>query len=435
MSTDSGSVPARAAAGSLPATTAGRIDAAGGFAIAALAFAVPISTALANVALVLVVACWVAGGSYRAKLRCWIEQPVALAAVLLFAWLCLSLLWAGGFGADQARYLRKYADLPLVAVFLWFCLHEPTRERALQGFAAAMLLTLALSCAAAAGVLPAFSWLRAEPGNAVVFKLHITHGLLMALAALLFHLNARAARRPLARVLWSAAAALALFNVLFMVQGRTGYLVIAAFVVLACAVRFGWRGLMLAAVAVTVAAGGLYQASPALKQRVDKAIAEFSRWDRAQPAREEDSVGRRLEFYSVSSELVRQRPLLGYGLGNFPAAYRARVEGSGWLPTSNPHNEYLLLAVQAGLPAVALFLHLLARMILAARGFASERDRTLALALPVWLATGCLVNALLIDHTESLLFALLAGVLFARAAGTPSPVAEVAPAAAGAAAG
>ncbi|MCE2947070.1 MAG: O-antigen ligase family protein [bacterium] len=404
----------------------GRIDDLGRHAVVGLAFAAPISTALANVFLALLAACWLAGGQYRRKLRLFVDSPVAFAALLLFGWLALSLAWGDGFGRDQRQFLRKYADLLMVAVFLWFLLDPRHRSRALAGFAAAMLLTLALSYAAAAGLLPPARWLRAMPGNAVVFKLHITHGLLMALATLLFGLyafEASAARRRWLAAAWAIACLLALVNVLFMVQGRTGYLVLAAFVVLVFGLRAGWRGLAVASVVVCVGAVAIYQASGSMRQRVDLTLSELRSWDFATPTTESNSIGRRLEFFSNTLAMVRERPLAGHGLGGFAEAYRAQVEGTGKAPTHNPHNEFLLLMAQAGLPAVLLYLHLLARTALTARRLPTLRERVLAPALVLWIGVGGVFNALLIDHTESLLFSLLLGVLAAGALATAPPAA------------
>jgi O-antigen ligase len=306
----------------------------------------------------------------------------------------------------------------MVTVFLWFMLYPRHRARALAGFAAAMLLTLALSCAAAAGLLPPARWLHAVPGNAVVFKLHITHGLLMALAALLFGLfafEAAAAGRRLARVLWTVVCLLALFNVLFMVQGRTGYLVIASFIALVFALRAGWRGLAIATVLVCAAATAIYQGYEPLRQRIDLGLSELSKWDPATPATDASSIGRRLEFLFEGLVLVQERPLLGQGMGGFAAAYRGQIQGTGKEPTSNPHNEALLLAVQAGIPAVLLYLYLLACTALAARRLPTLHERVLAPALVLWIGIGGLFNALLIDHTESLLFTVLLGLLAAAA--------------------
>ena len=400
-----------------------RIDGLGRHAVAGLAFAVPVSTALANVFLALVLACWLAGGHYRLKLRCFVDNPVALAALLMFGWLALSLAWAGGFGPDQRDFLRKYADLLMVAVFMWFLLDPRHRSRALAGFAAAMLLTLALSYAAAAGLLPPARWLRAAPGNAVVFKLHITHSLMMALAALLFGLFAveasNAGRRWLAAA-WGVACVLALVNVLFMVQGRTGYIVLAAFMVLVFTLRAGWRGLAVAAVLVSFGGVAIYQVSESMRQRIDLGLHEFSHWDPGTPTAESSSIGRRLEFLTGSLEMARDRPLIGYGLGSFAAEYERHVEGTGREPTSNPHNEALLLTVQAGIPAVLLFIHLLARLAMAARRMPALHERVLAPALVLWIGIGGIFNALLIDHTESLLFALLLGLLAAASVAVPA---------------
>ncbi|MBC7782022.1 MAG: O-antigen ligase family protein [Proteobacteria bacterium] len=373
----------------------------------------PVSTAAASICLAVIVAAWIAGGRYPHKLRRCVDHPIRLAALVLFAWLAVSLAWSETLGPDQAKYLRKYADLPLIAVFSWFLVGRSTRERALLAFACAMLLTLALSFSAAAGVLPSFDWLQAEPGNAVVFKRHITHGLLMSFAALLFALYAIEARRTLVRVAWATASALASINVVFMVQGRTGYVVFAVFILLVFATRYGWRGLSVAGVLVLAGAVSVHQLSPKMRQRVDLAVSEYRGWDRTKATADSNSIGRRLEFFAGSTALVAQRPLLGYGLGGFPAAYAKSVEGSARVATVNPHNEYLLLAVQGGLPAVALFLWLLARISIYARALASVRERLLARALALWMAVGCLVNALLIDHTESLMFGLFAGLLFA----------------------
>ncbi len=344
------------------ARTAARIDGLGQHALVGLAFSMPISTALANVFLALTVLCWLLGGQYRSKLRTMVGNPIMLPALLLFAWLALSLAWAEGPASDQGEFLRKYGDLVLIGAFLWFTLDPRVRTRALGAFAAAMLLTLALSYAAAAGLLPDMRWLRAAPGNAVVFKLHITHSILMALAALLFGLYARNATRPAVCVAWAIASGLAVFNVLFMVQGRSGYLMLAALLVLVLIARWRWRGGLAALLVVLAGSAVVYQAS------------------------------------------------------GFPWAYREKVAGSGRVATANPHNEMLLLAVQGGLPAVALFLFLMTRLLACATRLPTPRERLMAAALTIWLFIGGLPNALLIDHTESLVFAVLSAVLFAGAA-------------------
>lgn len=399
-----------------------RADAYATHATVALAFALPVSTAAANVCLVVALAAWAVSGQWRPALRASVASAPALLALTLMGWLAVSTLWTSAPTGDVLAFARKYADLALVGLFA-FLLREPqARARVLAAFAAAMLLTLALSCAAAAGLLPDARWLKAAPGNAVVFKLHITHGLLMALAALLFAHHASQAGHPALRAAGWALCALAAANVLLMIDGRTGYVVLAAFVLLAARLRYGRIGAALAIVAVLVAGITAYQSSQGLRARVDLAVTEARAWDPARAAGINDSIGSRLEFLSGGVALARERPFAGHGLGAFPSAYRDHVAGSDRMAAQHPHNEYLLLAIQAGLPAAALFAWLLVRLYGSGAPLAGSRraftpgasaEALLAPALAIWMAVGCLFNSLLIDHTESLLFTLLAGVVAA----------------------
>jgi len=392
------------------------LDRLGQYAVIALAFAVPISTALSNVFLGLVLFCWLASGHYKAKLSWFIQSPIALAALLLFAWLVISLAWANSFDQDQIKFLRKYSNLLMVTIFLWFLFNPVIRSRVLFAFAISMLLTLMLSYAAAAELLPAFSWLHAMPGNAVVFRLHITHNLFMALAALLFGVFAVEAglsgRRFLAAA-WAIACVLALINVVLMVQGRTGYVVLAAFIALVFGMRAGWKGVAVACLAVCLSAFVIYELSDSTRQRTHLALTELSQWQPDKPVTDGNSIGHRMEFFTNSLALIDKQPLLGSGLGSFPSEYKQYVQGTGRDFTDNPHNDALLLAVQAGIPSVLLFLYLLIRLGLGARHTASLQLRVLAPALALWMAVGGIFNALLIDHAESLLFALFLGLIAA----------------------
>ena len=128
---------------------------------------------------------------------------------------------------DGLHYVAKHKELILVAVLGTLIAGERDKRLALGAFLAAMAVTLALSYAI---------WLEVSPvqhvpdraGNPWAFKTQITHSVLMALAAFLAADRAMRAGKPLWRVLYGSAAALAAFNVLFMVEGRTGYLILGA---------------------------------------------------------------------------------------------------------------------------------------------------------------------------------------------------------------
>jgi O-antigen ligase len=110
---------------------------------------------------------------------------------------------------------------------------------------------------------------------------------------------------------------------------------------------------------------------------------------------------------------VQDHPVLGVGTAGFAPAYAQRVQGTAMQPTRNPHNQYLLTASQVGLVGLALLLLLFAQQWRCANRLASAQDRTLARGLVLTVAVGGLFNSLLIDHTESLFFAWMSGLLYA----------------------
>jgi O-antigen ligase len=376
---------------------------------AAIGFALPLSVAGDGILLGAAVALLLASGGYRDKLSQIAATPVALAALALFAWLALGLLHGERDPGDGLDSLGKYLDLAALALLLPLFREAPARRRALLALAAAILLTLAVSYGIAAGIIPK-GWLRpADPTSAIAFKLRVTHGYLVAFGAFLFALLAREAAGG-TRLGWAAASALAALNVLFLVQGQTGWVVFAALALYLAFVLFGGRGLAAAlALGAALAAAG-YLVSDGLRVRLQDTAAQVAAFRSGQQPTTADSAGMRLEFYRHSAAIVAEHPLLGVGTGGFPKAYAERA-AAGRVVTDNPHNEYLLIAAQTGLPGLALLLALFAIAWHGARRLA-PLERDLARGIVLATAVGCLFNSLLADHTEGLLFAWLSAVAF-----------------------
>lgn len=398
-------------------------DATGRWTAVALGVAIPISTALGNVLTAAFALAWLLGGAYAAKGRKIAATPVAVAALALFGLLVLGVSWTDTPAAQSWGVVSKYRDLALLALFLW-AFREPAWRRAgLVGLGIGLALTLAVSYLKFAGVVPVKWFAEATPDNAVAFRLQITHGFLMAIAAFLFALLAWHARDRRWKIAGAVVAGLATVNVLLMVQGRTGYLVLAVLVVYLFAIRFRWKGLLAAAALVAVTGSAVYAVSDTFRERVAVTLAEARAFDPARPAAAESSIGLRLEFYANALAIVREHPLAGVGTGGFAQAYARQIAGSGRVETGNPHNEYLLIAAQIGIPGLAALLALfIAHWITAAR-LATPAETHLARGLVLAIAAGCLVNALLLDHTEGLLYAWLTGLLFGgyRPAAHPNP--------------
>jgi O-antigen ligase len=112
-------------------------------------------------------------------------------------------------------------------------------------------------------------------------------------------------------------------------------------------------------------------------------------------------------------EIVKSHPWVGAGTGGFAAAYARQVQGTSMMPLPQPENQYFLTAVQMGAVGLAALLALFALQWHLASRLATRTETDLARALVITMAVGCLFNSFLLDHTESLFYAWLTGLLFA----------------------
>ena len=381
----------------------------------AIGFTLPISTALDNLLLALLLVCWLASGRWAAKYAAIRANPVALAALALLTLLVLGLAWGQGPLSDGLLYLRKYASLLLIPILVTVFTNPVDRRRGLLALAAAITLTLLLSLALAAGALPTGGVITGLPANPTVFKKHITQNVFMAFGCLLFVQYARRAESKNLRWFWAALAVLAAFDVLFLVQGRTGYFVLAALVVLFLFERLRWKGVVVAAVVVACGFAGAYEFSNSFRSRISQIGFEAEQWQSGVAT--ETSVGYRLEFSRNTLGIIERHPWLGVGTGGFALAYAERIQGTAMQPTYNPHNQYLLVTAQLGIAGLGLLLFLFLQEWRCALRL-PKWDRTLARGLVLtYIVTG-LFSSPLIDHAESLLFAWLSGLLFAALAAT-----------------
>lgn len=383
------------------------------WAAVAIGFALPISTALDSVLLFLVLLMGILSGVFwqqRVLIR---HNPVAIAALLLCGLLVLGSFHGQGAGSDATSVLGKYADLWFIALLLPLFKESRYRRYGLALFMAAMAVTLVLSYLIWFGVFEGTRFfVERARDNPVVFKLHITHGIFMAFAAYLFAIKARSEIGQM-KVLLAALALLAAFNVLFMVQGRTGYLVLGVLGVFYISSLLGRRSLwfgVAGAVAVSIAG---YTVSPTLKGRVDIALHEAQVWQPGQGSNEASSIGTRMDYYTNTLKIFVQHPFIGVGTGGFEKAYRQQIAGTPVAPSNNPHNQFLLFAAQLGLPGLAAFIYLLVTQWRIARNLPAEEERLLARGVVLTMVVGSLFNSMLLDHTEGLFYAWFSGLLFA----------------------
>lgn len=384
-----------------------------------LGLSIPASVAADNLLLAVVLGAWLAGLRYRNKLALAWHNPVYRAALLLFGLLILGTLYSDAPWGDIRSFLSKYADLALIAILGWSFAAASDRGRGLRLLAAAFIATLLMSYALKAGLTPEKFWLHGTPDFPIVFKSRLTHNILMAFAAYLFVWLAMTASSAATKFAWGGLTILAIVNVTLMVEGATGYVLLAVLALLLSWQQARWKGMAIALVATAVAVTLLTAIPGPFKNRISQISTELVREGTGVPAT--TSAGYRMEFYRNTLQLVGQSPLFGSGTGSFPSAYAALVAGTGQQPSHNPHNEFLLIAVQTGALGLAAFLWLLWQQWRLAPQLPTVLERSLAQGTVVTIVVVSMFNSTLLDHTEGLFYAWMTALLYAGLPAKPLP--------------
>lgn len=395
--------------------------------------AVPISTAGVNLGsgLVLLFAllspeAWRACGKLR-------TSPTCIAALILFIALALSMTYTAASNDEAVNFLLKYRKLLLLPL-LFLVFHRSDQSK--WGCAAIWALFSTLTLTMLLTYTNFLGWTAVGPlhGNDPitkpwVFKDHISAGLMMAFLAYLSMALAKASCKGAGRWALYVVALLALINVLFVLQGRTGQVVaiayMAAYVVVQLAKfkhqdkRTRWFAIV-ASVAVCVCLV-IFSLTAKDSRLADtgRQVKQFEIYNK------NTSMGVRLEFYQRSFELILHRPISGYGVGSVQTEFELLAKnstGGQAAMANNPHNEFLLMGVQLGLVGIALFVLFL--VVIARECLRLDRlARTIVYGYLCAFVLGCFANSLLLNFTEGNLFIFLTGILLfsGRRRGTGEP--------------
>jgi O-antigen ligase len=98
---------------------------------------------------------------------------------------------------------------------------------------------------------------------------------------------------------------------------------------------------------------------PGVRDRVAQGATEISHAQAGQKVDQSSSWGIRFRMYTETLGMMRERPLMGWGMGGWSAQWKARVEPA--LAEANmPHNDFLWMGAQAGIPGTLLLFWLIA---------------------------------------------------------------------------
>ena len=252
-----------------------------------------------------------------------------------------------------------------------------------------------------------------------VFSSYLDQGIMTAVfAGLCWHLRALLPGRFGQRFA-IVIAVLALFNVFFLLIGRSGHAVAIVLISLAIMWAFPARyraPLVLLPLVLLLVVVGI---SPEVRNRlalVKNEVQAFS-FTKGENLATGSSSGIRLHLWHRAVQSVLEKPILGSGIGSWSSEFNRieRQQNTGpqvIAEMGNPHQEYLLWGVQLGFAGMFLFLGLLLSIYRDTQSL-DKKVRHAAQSVLAALAVACLFNSTLYDGLIGDFFCVALGLLLA----------------------
>ena len=329
----------------------------GFFACIMLGFWSSVAVAGGAISMSAVLICFLLSGDWHKKSQL-LRHPLVWAALILFVWIMIGVLYSAGNWPHSLRIALKYDKLLLIGCVIYFIGESQCRFYwMLAGLIAGVFLNL-LAIYLNYFFLPqnsAIAFVRASWPSAQ------GHGQ-FALFTLIFSFSFLAAATSLKlpkkwRYALLIIGLLALIAEIFLNSSRTGY--VMEFVVLALLLLQARKlsifiGLIMA---IVLLFGAAYYFSPIFKNRINVATDDFSSYTKGES--NTTSVGLRLNWYQTSAEILLQNPsrlIFGYGSGSYRTVskdYYAQLQDKNpnfeYQSFPNPHNQYILLLFENGI--------------------------------------------------------------------------------------
>ncbi len=365
------------------------------------------STALTAFFSLLMILFWLSSGAYKNISTIIKENQIVTLSFILFALFIAGVFYTPAPMEDALDFLKKYRVLLFIPIIMSLC-REDDRigKNVLNAFFIGYFALLVNAYLVDFHLIPQnkFSIYRHGGGFLVIFA---------------YLLIQRISTESKGRLLWISFFAVICYDLFFILNTRTGWVLFLALSLLFFVQYFSIKKQLILSVSLFVICALIFQFSSSFNHEIHKTISNLENYDVTAQNSATD-LGVRLDWYQNSIELIKAKPIFGYGTGSFFNAQSEIIKGKETIPATDPHNEFFLIGVQIGLVGVFFFLLVLLEPILHSFKLIHAKLRSQAYALQaviVFLAVGCLFNSWLLTSIPSHIFAILLAVFYSFPSG------------------
>lgn len=369
-------------------------------------FSVNLPTAFMSIASGLFFIFFLISGDYKLKFKRMYENPGSAIAIAFLIAYGIGLTYSSASNQNAFAFFLKYDKLLFIPILVGLLTKEKHRKYCINAFLICSIIVLIISY---------LKWLGVYPHNDVgegfsVYKGRIAGSIIMSFSAYLMLLRAKNTKGS-HRLFWILASLLAIGNVLFLVNGRTGQVTLVALLIWFSHEHLGLKALKYW-IAILVLGMTFHYFNPNYpNSRLTSISAELASESKNTGA--QTAAGLRLEFYKNTLTLIKKHPLFGGGTGSLENEYFLLVDNTSIITkrVPNPHNQYLLTTQELGLVGLVLLLTFWLTHWWQSYNLTSTEYGTALRGLIITISVGSIFNSLLLDASEGKFYCLIAGVL------------------------
>ena len=310
--------------------------------------------------------------------------------------------------------LHKQHWLLITPFFMMIVTSNVWRQRMINAFLCAMVITLCFSFLKCCSPIYLTHLLRlpvvhADTSIFSVFVNHIVQSFAMNLAA--FICGYRCLFQKKYRIVYGILFILMTANIIFMSEGRTGYVIFVLLLLYLSVIRFGWKGILIAGFLSVLLMTVAFFASAHFQSRMKAVYQHYQQYDQIHYP---TSVGQRIEMWDIAKRMIHERPWFGYGTGGIRTAMPSVIpEKNRQLNPSLDYVEsiYLNFLLEFGVFGFVILLIVFAIQIRVSFQLPLVY-RALMQAVLIAILSGGVFNAFLVSFPIAHFYALFSAVCF-----------------------
>jgi len=297
-------------------------------------------------------------------------------------WSLISMTWSDATVLDQWKYFYSHTRFLWLAVVYYLLMTKDRALKTLKWLIYGQIFVVCISCLMWFGIEVPLTRSPIEKGIAFTSTLEQP---VMTVLALIVLWGLRDYWIKLWGNWFLQLIILAmLLNIIFVMSGRTGYIVLLIFIAIELFRLLKGRWRLMAFLSPIILSLVFYAVSPTFSKNLMEIPTNTKSYLETQA---KSSEGLRLEMWRASIYAILNKPILGYGIGSMPEVYKVNG-GMIKEPVSQPHQQYLFWWVEFGFIGFLIMLGFFFALIKDSSKIDKEAKNTLQSTMAVLFVVG-----------------------------------------------